>query len=135
MHAPGVALAAGLVLIGEGAALAVIAMIELFGLSSGDASSVVTGIALVVLTLIGAAALIAFGLGVRTGRSWARSGGVVVQVLGIALALAALTVQPVPWTFVVAVGAPAALALALLLTTARREGRGERAAAETPDAG
>jgi len=77
LRAPGLALAAAAVLAAEGLALIVFALIELFGLGAGDASSLPTALALIVLTLIGAVALLAFAFGTRAGRSWARSGGVV----------------------------------------------------------
>lgn len=126
MRSPGLAAAAALVLAAEGVALAVIAGIELLGLGAGTAASLPTGVALIVLTLIGAVALLAFAYGAWRGRGWARSGGVVLQVLGIALALASLGVQPVPWTFVIAVGAPALLGGCLLIASAAREGAPER---------
>ncbi len=128
MRAPGLALAAAAVLAAEGAALLVFAVIELAGLGAGDAASLPTALALIVLTLIGAAALIAFAIGTRTGRSWARSGGVVFQVLAVALALASLTLQPISWLFTFAVGLPGLLGFALLIASARREG--EQRAAE-----
>ncbi|WP_243224898.1 hypothetical protein [Microbacterium sp. CIAB417] len=121
MHAPGLARAAAAVLALEGAALLVIALMEVFGLGSGGAANLATALALIALTLIGAGALVAFAFGALRGRSWARSGGVVLQVLAIALALASLTLQPVPWAFVIAVGAPGVLGLVLLLASARRE--------------
>jgi len=123
VRSPGLALAAAAVLAAEGAALVVFALIELFGLGAGDASSLPTALALIVLTLIGAAGLVAFAVGTRGGRSWARSGGIVLQVLAIALALAALTLQPVPWLFVAAVGVPALTCFALLIATTRAENR------------
>ncbi|WP_017203223.1 hypothetical protein [Microbacterium algeriense] len=128
MRAPGLALAAAAVLGLEALALLVFAIIELVGLGAGDAASLPTAVALIVLTLIGAAALVAFALGTRAGRSWARSGGVVFQVLAVALALAALTLQPVSWTFVLGVGLPALVGFVLLISSARREG--ERREAE-----
>lgn len=128
MRAPGIALAAAAVLAVEAVALVVFALIEMAGLGAGDASSLTTAIALIVLTLIGAAALAAFALGTRAGRSWARSGGIVFQVLAIALALASLTVQPILWTFTLGVGLPAVLGFVLLIASARREG--ERRGAE-----
>ncbi|MBT2485442.1 MULTISPECIES: hypothetical protein [unclassified Microbacterium] len=127
MHAPRLAFAAAALLAAEGAALVVFALIEVAGLGAGDAASLPTAVALIVLTLIGAAALFAFAFGVRAGRSWARSGGVVVQVLAIALALASLTVHPVLWAFTVGVGLPGLLGFALLIASARRE-------AERPEA-
>jgi hypothetical protein len=133
VRAPGLALAAAAVLAAEGAALLVFAVIELTGVFWGDASSVPTALALIVLTVIGASALIAFALGTRRGRSWARSGGVVCQVLAVALALASLTVQPISWPFTLAVGLPGLIGFALLISSARREGdqrAGEQTAAE-----
>ena len=122
MRAPGIALAAAAVLALEAVALLVFGIIELAGLGAGDASSLPTAIALIVLTLIGAAALAAFAVGTRAGKSWARSGGVVFQVLGVALALASLTLQPIAWVFTLGVGIPGLLGFVLLISSARREG-------------
>ena len=121
MRSPALARAAAAVLALEGLALVVFALIELVGLGAGDAASLPTALALIVLTLLGAAALIAFAVGVNAGRSWARSGGIVFQVLAVALALASLTIQPVQWLFTLAVGVPAALGFALLVASARAE--------------
>lgn len=121
MRSPGLALAASAVLAAEGLALLVFALIELVGLGAGDAASLSTAVALIVLTLMGAAALVAFAIGTRAGRSWARSGGVVFQVLGVALALASLTIQPISWVFTLAVGLPAVLGFALLIASTRAE--------------
>ncbi len=60
-------------------------------LGAGDADSVVSGIALIVLTLIGAVAVGAFSVGVARGVSWGRSGGIVVQLLILAVALGAVS--------------------------------------------
>lgn len=121
MRSPGLALAAAAVLAAEGAALIVFAVIELIGLGAGDAASLPTAIALIVLTLLGAGALVAFAIGTRAGHSWARSGGVVFQVLAIALALASLTLQAVSWTFTFGIGLPALLCFALLIASTRAE--------------
>jgi hypothetical protein len=121
VRAPGLALAAATVLAVEGAALVVFATIDLIGLGAGDAASLPTALALTALTIIGAVALIAFAWGVRRGRSWARSGGIVLQVLALALVLASLSLRPFPWLFVIAVGVPAACGLALLIASARAE--------------
>ncbi len=125
VRSPALATSAAAVLALEGAALVVFAIIELLGLGSGQAASLPTALALIVLTLIGAAALFAFAMGTRRGRTWARSGGVVLQILALALALASLTVQPVPWPFVLGVGLPGLIGLVLLISTSRREGRPE----------
>jgi hypothetical protein len=115
------AFAAGVLAL-EGAALAVITLIELFALGSGDASSLASGVALIVLTLIGTAALFAFAVGTLRGASWARSGGILFQVLGIALALASLSIQPTPWFFALVIGGAGVVGLALLIAVTRRDG-------------
>lgn len=121
MRSPGLALAASAVLAAEGAALVLFALIELMGLGAGDASSLPTALALIVLTVLGAIALVAFAVGTRKGHSWARSGGVVFQVLAVALALASMTLQPIPWLFTVAVGVPAVVCFGLLIASTRAE--------------
>lgn len=122
MRRSGVAFAAAMVLMAEGAALGVVSLLELFALSSGSATSTPTGVALVVLTLIGAAALVAFGFAVLKGRSWGRSGGILFQVIAVALALSSLSLQPVPWMFTLALGIAGLAGLVLLILTARSEG-------------
>jgi len=123
VRSPRLALAAAAVLAAEGAALVVFALIELVGLGAGDAASLPTALALIVLTLIGAGALLAFAIGSRVGHSWARSGGIVFQVLGVALALASLTIEPIAWAFTVGVGIPAVLCFILLIASTRAENR------------
>ena len=134
MNAPGLARAAAAVLALEGTTLVVIALIQTLGLGSGGAANIATAVALIVLTLIGAAALIAFAVGVVRGQSWARSGGVVLQVLAVALALAALTLQPVSWPFVLGVGGPGILGFVLLIASARREIEADEPSADRDEA-
>lgn len=121
MRSPGLAASAAVVLAAEGTALGAIAIIELFGLGAGNAAVLPTAIALIVLTIVGAAALFIFAVGTRRGHAWARSGGVLLQVLAVVLALNSLTVQPVPWMFVLAVGLPSLLGFGLLIASARTE--------------
>ncbi|OAN43554.1 hypothetical protein [Microbacterium sp. H83] len=121
MRSPALALAAAAVLAAEGIALLVFAVVELMGLGAGDAASTSTAVALIVLTLIGAVALIAFAIGTRSGRSWARSGGIVFQVLAVALAFASLTVQPIVWGFTLATAIPGVVGFALLIASTRAE--------------
>ncbi|WP_228479949.1 hypothetical protein [Microbacterium abyssi] len=127
VRSPVLATAAAVVLAIEGAALTIFAVIELFGLGAGEAVVLPTAVALIVLTLIGAVALFAFAFGTRRGRTWARSGAVVLQVLAIALALASFSVQPVPWIFILGVGLPGLVGFVLLIAASRREGRAETA--------
>ncbi|MGX1695961.1 hypothetical protein ACWIBQ_11345 [Microbacterium keratanolyticum] len=109
----------------EGAALVIIALLELFGLGAGNAASIPTAIALIVLTLIAGVGLVAFAVGVLRGKGWARSGGVAVQALAIATAFSALSVQPLPWAFVLGVGGSGLVGLVLLISVARRAGAQE----------
>ena len=122
MRPSGPAIAAAIVLALEGIALGVICLIELFALGAGQASSDVGGIALIVLTLLAAVALGAFSWGTLRRASWARSGGVVFQVLGVALGLASLTMEPKVWLFTLAVGGTALIGLILLISATRIDG-------------
>ncbi|SJN31110.1 hypothetical protein FM104_07270 [Microbacterium esteraromaticum] len=122
MRASGPAVAAAIVLAAEGIALAVVCLLELFALGAGEASSTVGGIAMIVLTLLAAGALIAFAYGTLRRASWARSGAIVFQVLGIALGLASLSIDPVPWLFTLAVGGTGVVGLVLLIAAVRRDG-------------
>lgn len=117
-----VALLASAVLILEGIALGVISVVELIALGGGEATSTPTAIALIVLTLIGACALVAFGWGVRRGLSWARSGGILLQVIAVAIALSSLSLQPVPWMFTLGLGLAGLAGFVLLILTARADG-------------
>src|SRR5690606_18459715 len=122
MRRSGPAAAAAGVLALEGAALTVIALVELFAVGSGDASSPASGVALIVLTLLGAAGVFAFAFGPLRRASWARSGGILFQVLAIALALASLSIQPTPWLFALAIGGAGVVGLVLLIAVVRRDG-------------
>jgi len=133
VRAPRLASAAAAVLALEGAGIIVIALIEMFGLGSGDAASLPTAIALVVLTLIGGVALAAFAWGVMRGRGWARSGGIVLQLLGLGLAVTSFGVDPVPWSFILLVGIPTAIGFVLLIASARVEAASSAAPAEPAD--
>ena len=126
MQSQALARAAAVVLALEGIALLVFAVIELIGLTGGQAASAPTAIALLVLTLVGAGALFAFSFGARRGRTWARSGGVVLQVIAIAIALASLTVPPVSWAFVLGLGVPGIVGFVLLIAASRRESSNEQ---------
>ncbi|WP_309128073.1 hypothetical protein [Microbacterium sp.] len=122
MRPSGPAIAAAVVLAAEAAGILVVTVFELFALGSGDASSTPSGLALVALTLLGAVALAAFSWGTLRRASWARSGAIVFQVLGIALGLASLSIRPVPWLFALGVGGTALVGVVLLIAAVRRDG-------------
>jgi hypothetical protein len=73
--------------------------------------------------MIGAAAVLAFAGAVWRGASWGRSGGIVTQVLALAVVLGALTgPQPNP-AAAVALAVPAVLCLVLLVVGSRAAAR------------
>lgn len=104
----------------EGFALVIIAGWEVVALSSGDTESTASAIALLVLTLAGAAAVIAFAVGIARGQSWGRSGGVVTQLLVLAVAIGALTGADAQTGTALALAVPAMITLVVLITAARR---------------
>jgi hypothetical protein len=114
---------AAVVLGGESLVLLVLAGWELVALVSGDTESISSSIALLVLTALGAVAVGAFAVAVWRGASWGRSGGIVTQLLTLAVALGALTgADPQPG-FAAAIAAPAVVALVALILSARAAGQ------------
>jgi hypothetical protein len=113
-------IAAAAVLALEAAALLVVTLGEVFGLSSGAAASLPSALGLIGLSAVGAVGLAALAYAVLRGRSFGRSGGMVVQILAIAVALSALTVRPFPVLFVLALLIPGAIGAVLLFLLTRR---------------
>lgn len=106
----------------EGLVLLVVTGWEIVALVSGDSDDTGTSIALIVLTAVGAAAVLAFAVATGRGASWGRSGGIVTQLLMLAVALGAVT-GPVPAPgFAAMVAVPALLGLIVLFAAARRAG-------------
>lgn len=115
---------AAAVLVGlEGLGLVVLVGWQLVALVSGDTDSVSSAIALLVLTAIGAAAVVAFAVAIARDASWGRSGGVVTQLLILAVALGALTGQYAHPLIALALAAPAVLGLILLIAGSRAAAR------------
>lgn len=106
----------------EGVALLILSGWEVVALVGGDTDDPVSSIALIVLTVVGAAAVLAFAVATARGQSWGRSGGVVTQLLMLAVALGAITgpAPSAPLALVLAV--PAIVALVALFTAVRRAG-------------
>ncbi|WP_105567667.1 histidine kinase [Microbacterium halophytorum] len=103
----------------EALALAAVAVWELAALFSAGAGYLPTALALIVMTLIGVAGLAAFSWAVHTGRSWGRSGGVVAQLLVIAVAIGTATGEFAHPLIAVAMGVPAAATLVVLFLASR----------------
>ncbi len=118
--------AAAILLAAEAAVLCVLAGWEIVALVSGDAESVSSSVALIVLTALGAVAVAAFAVAVWRGASWGRSGGIVTQLLALAVAAGALTgPEPQP-AFAVLLAGPAVVGLVLLFTGVRAAARRTR---------
>ncbi|MBN9200272.1 MAG: histidine kinase, partial [Microbacterium chocolatum] len=83
--------AAAVLLVAEGLGILALLVWQIGALFAGDTAVLTTAIALAVLTAIGAAAVLAFGVATWRERSWGRSGGVVTQLLILAVALGAIT--------------------------------------------
>lgn len=130
MRSPVLARSAAAVLMLESLGLVAVVVLELIQLISGEASVFSTALALIVLTGIAAATLAILAVGVARGRSWARSGAIVLQVLGVILTFAALTTDPPAPALAATVGIPSVLALVLVILSARAEGSAPDAAAE-----
>jgi len=82
---------AGAILGIEAAGVLVLAIWQVLALLSGDTDSATSAVALIVLTATGVAAVAAFAVQTARGVSWGRSGGIVVQLLILAVALGAVT--------------------------------------------
>ncbi|WP_295012270.1 hypothetical protein [uncultured Microbacterium sp.] len=128
-------LAATAILAAEALALLVIALVELSGLGSGDAASLPSGLGLIGLTVVGAIGIGALSFAVWKGRSFGRSGGMVVQILAVLTALSSLGVRPFPLGFVLALAVPGAVGAVLLFLLSRREGAANRRRADQADDG
>lgn len=114
-------LAGALVLI-EGIGLAVLVIWQILAMLSGDTESLVSAIALVVLSAVFAAAVIAFGIATMRGISWGRSGGIVTQILILAVALGAVTGEFADPSVALMLAAPAVIVFVLLVIASRAAG-------------
>ena len=115
------------VLVGlEGLGLAALTVREIVAIVSGDTGSIESAIALAVLTLVGAAAVIAFAFAIWRGQSWGRSGGIVTQLLILAVAFGAATGAFADPAVGLALAAPALVVLVLLVIAVRDAGRAAR---------
>jgi hypothetical protein len=107
----------------QGLAVVGLAVWQIVALVSGDTDSVESAVALILLTLIGGVAVTAFGVAIARGRSWGRSGGIVTQVLILAVALGAATGAYAAPSLALGIAAPALIVFLLLVADSRRAGR------------
>jgi len=110
---------AALLLALEAIGLLVLAGWELVALLGGDTVDAVSSVALLVLTVIGAVVVGAFAVGTARGASWGRSGGVVTQLLILAVAFGAATGPDGDAGRAALIAAPALVIGVLLVAAAR----------------
>ncbi|WP_404431912.1 histidine kinase [Microbacterium lacus] len=115
----------------EGAAILALAGWQLVAVVTGDTASISSALALLVLTVVGGIAVLAFAVAIYNGRSWGRSGAIVTQVLILAVALGAATGDFAHPLTAALIAAPALVAFVLLILVARDAGR-EASAHESP---
>lgn len=127
-------LLAALIVALEGLGLVALVVWQIAALAGGDTGSIESALALVVLTLVGAAAVLAFAVAIWRGQSWGRSGGIVTQLLVLAVALGAATGAFAVPSVALALAVPALIALVLLVLAVRDAGRAARSSAgpDTP---
>lgn len=115
------------VLVGlEGLGVAALMVREIVAIVTGDTDSIESAIALAVLTLVAAAAVIAFAFAIWRGQSWGRSGGIVTQLLILAVSFGAATGAFADPALGLALAAPALIVLVLLVLAVRDAGRAAR---------
>jgi len=107
----------------EGVAITALAAWQVWALIVGDTGSIESAIALVVLTTVGAAAVTAFAVATWRGLSWGRSGGIVTQLLILAVALGAVTGAYADATTGLILAIPAVVTLVLLVIAVRAAGK------------
>ncbi|WP_159501049.1 histidine kinase [Microbacterium sp. 18062] len=114
---------AGGLLVLEGAGMAVLVVMQAGAIFGGDTAAVDTAVALLVLMSIAAAGVVAFGVAAARGRSWGRSGGIVTQLLILAVAAGAATGAYAHPLLGLQLAIPAILTLVLLFAAVRRAAR------------
>jgi hypothetical protein len=92
----------------------------------GDVQDGVSGIALIVLTVLGAALVGAFAAATWAGASWGRSGGIVVQFMILAVAIGAMTGAYAQPLIGVILAVPAVVGLVVLVLAVRQAGASRR---------
>jgi hypothetical protein len=107
----------------EAIGIAVLLLAEVGAIIAGDVASLSSALALAVLILVGVAAVAGFAVATARGRSWGRSGGIVVQALILAVAGGALFGEGANAVVAGALALPAVVTGVLLFFAAREAGR------------
>lgn len=118
---------ATIVLALEATALLALLVWQVYELFSAETVSTSSALALIVMTALASVALGGFSVATARNRSWGRSGGIVAQVLILAVALGAVTGAGVAPLVAAALAAPGIVGGVLLVLAVREAGR------ETPE--
>ncbi|WP_405373255.1 MULTISPECIES: histidine kinase [unclassified Microbacterium] len=110
----------------EALGVAALAAWQLVALVSGDTDSIASSVALLALTAVAAAAVTAFAVAVWRGGSWGRSGGIVVQLLILAVAGGSLTGPDGDPATAAAIALPGLVGFVVLIAAARAAAGRER---------
>lgn len=114
----------------EGLGLVALVAWQIAAVAGGDTGSIESALALIVLTFVGAVAVLAFAVAIWRGQSWGRSGGIVAQLLVLAVALGAATGAFAVPSLALALAVPALVVLVLLVIAVRHAGRAARASGD-----
>jgi len=121
-----VARVGAIILAAECVGLLVLAGVQVVDLAVGDVRDVVSGIALIVLTVLGAAAVGAFAGATWRGASWGRSGGIVTQLMILAIALGAVSGAYAEPLIGIVLAVPAIAGFVVLVLAVRQAGASHR---------
>ncbi len=115
-----------------------LAGLQIVELAQGHVMSMASALALIVLTIIIGAGMAAFSWGLLTGQTWSRSGGIVTQLMALAIALGAITGQFAHPSIAAAIAVPAIIGLVAIFQASKQTAADERRAqaeAEAAEAG
>ena len=116
------AIAASLIVALEGLVVLWLAALEIQGIAGGESAEITSAVALLVLTVIMGAGMIAFAWGILRGQNWGRSGGIVTQILVFAIGLGAVTGVIYPHVLLgLTIMVPGILGFVLILLATRRD--------------
>lgn len=110
-----------------------LAGVQIVELVKGNTASMTSAIALIVLTVIIGAGMVAFAWGLLTGQTWARSGGIVTQLMALAIALGAVTGQFAHPAIAAAIAIPAIIGLVAIFQASKQTAAAERQARAEAD--
>ena len=122
----GAARVGAVVLALESLGLLVLAGVQVVDFVLGDVVDAVSGVALIVMTVLGAVIAGAFAAAAWRGASWGRSGGIVVQLMVLAVALGAVTGAYAQPAIGIALAVPAIVGFVALVLAVRQAGASGR---------